>query len=560
MTLSIKRFVAILAASLILVGLVAVAAGVLTFRASTRVATTLTEFESHAAAKSDMIADLRRALGYGGMIHQFKNMVLRSDAERIEIVHAAAKAATQAVQTYRDIGVNAEEATSLQAIESTIKMYEANADVAERMIKDGKTPREIDQVVKIDDGPALAGFAKLDDYVHTKRQASAADIHATVESVQTFVTGTTVATVLLLAGTIAAFLLFAHARLLQPMAKLGDAMGRLATGATDVAIPGSDRPDEFGAMAKTVQIFKDNAVEKLRLETAKAAENDRKVQRAQRMNDLTKQFEGRVGGIINMVSAASVQLEAAAGTLTRTAESTQQLSGKVASASEASSSNVQTVASASQMMTSSVEEIARQVHESSKIATEAVKQAEETDTRIAELSRAASRIGDVVKLITAIAQQTNLLALNATIEAARAGEAGKGFAVVAQEVKALASQTAKATEEIGNQINGMQSATQDSVAAIKGIGATITHISEIAATIAAAIEEQGQATQEIARNVQLAAHGTAQVASNITDVNRGAMETGNASEQVLSSARSLSTESDHLKIAVEKFLSNVRAA
>ena len=205
-------------------------------------------------------------------------------------------------------------------------------------------------------------------------------------------------------------------------------------------------------------------------------------------------------------------------------------------------------------------EISRQVQESSRIASEAVAQAGKTDARIAELSGAASRIGDVVKLITAIAEQTNLLALNATIEAARAGEAGKGFAVVAQEVKALAAQTAKATDEIGSQIGSMQAATGESVAAIKEIGGTIARIAEIASTIAAAVEEQGAATQEISRNVQQAAQGTAEVASNITDVNRGASETGSASEQVLSSARSLSGESQHLKAEVEKFLATVRAA
>jgi len=221
---------------------------------------------------------------------------------------------------------------------------------------------------------------------------------------------------------------------------------------------------------------------------------------------------------------------------------------------------VQSVATASEELTGSVNEIARQVQESSKIAGEAVSQAQKTDARITQLSQAASRIGDVVKLITAIAEQTNLLALNATIEAARAGEAGKGFAVVASEVKALAAQTAKATDEIGTQIASMQSATQDSVAAIKEIGGPISRISEIAGAIAAAVEEQGAATQEIARNVGEAAKGTAQVASNITDVNRGAGETGSASTQVLASARSLPNESNNLKIEVEKFLTTVRAA
>jgi methyl-accepting chemotaxis protein len=345
-----------------------------------------------------------------------------------------------------------------------------------------------------------------------------------------------------------------------PLLRLTKVMGALAARDTSVTLAEADRGDEIGAMARSVGVFRDSMIETERLSHAKALESEQQIRRAHKLNDLTKQFETTVGAIVETVSTASVQLEQAAGTLTATAENTQQLSGKVASASKEASINVQTVASASEEMTSSVAEIARQVHDSSKIAAEAVKQAEETDVRITDLSRAATRIGDVVKLITAIAEQTNLLALNATIEAARAGEAGRGFAVVAQEVKALASQTAKATDEIGNQITGMQSATQQSVAAIKGIGATITRVSQIASTIAAAVEEQGAATREIARNVQLAAHGTSQVAANITDVNRGAENTGTASAQVLSSAKSLSNESGRLRTEVERFLSTVRIA
>jgi methyl-accepting chemotaxis protein len=221
---------------------------------------------------------------------------------------------------------------------------------------------------------------------------------------------------------------------------------------------------------------------------------------------------------------------------------------------------VNSVSSSAEELAASVAEIGRQVHESSRIAGEAVKQAGETDARVAALSEAAGRIGDVVKLITAVAEQTNLLALNATIEAARAGVAGKGFAVVAQEVKALAAQTAKATDEIGTQISAMQGATQSSVAAIRAIGGTINRVSEIAATIAAAVQQQGAATQEIARNVQQAARGSADVAENIVSVSRAATATGTASAQVLDSARALASESSHLKLEVEKFLTNVRAA
>jgi methyl-accepting chemotaxis protein len=221
---------------------------------------------------------------------------------------------------------------------------------------------------------------------------------------------------------------------------------------------------------------------------------------------------------------------------------------------------MQSVASATEELSASVDEIGKRVRESNRIAEAAVKQAEQTDGRIGKLSRAAQQIGDVVKLITAIAEQTNLLALNATIEAARAGESGRGFAVVAAEVKSLASQTAKATDEISSHISGMQDATQESVAAIKEIGGTIGKISDIASSISAAVEQQGTATQEIARSVQNVAQGTNEAAANIMQVNRGATETGSASEEVLNSARTLSSESTRLRAELDRFMANIRAA
>jgi methyl-accepting chemotaxis protein len=347
----------------------------------------------------------------------------------------------------------------------------------------------------------------------------------------------------------------------RPLQLMTGAMKDLAGGKLDVEVPGVGRRDEVGEMADAVEVFKNNASARRELEAEQKETEGRAVARRKAdMDRLANEFEGAVGQIVETVSSASSELEASAGTLTSTAERAQELTTMVAAASGEASTNVQSVASATEEMASSVNEISRQVQESARMAGEAVDQARNTNDRVGELSKAAARIGDVVELINSIAGQTNLLALNATIEAARAGDAGRGFAVVASEVKALAEQTAKATGEIGLQITGIQSATEESVNAIKEIRGTIEKLSEISSAIAAAVEQQGAATQEISRNVQQAAHGTQQVSSHITDVQRGASETGSASSLVHSAARSLSGESNRLKLEVGKFLNSVRAA
>jgi methyl-accepting chemotaxis protein len=355
--------------------------------------------------------------------------------------------------------------------------------------------------------------------------------------------------------------LFIGRSVAKPLSAMTTAMMDLAKGNFAVVLPGLGRRDEIGDIAQAVETFKVNAEQKARAEAEEKSRQER-IAAEQRKADMIKMadaFEGAVGEIVETVSSASTELEASADVLTSTAARSQELTIMVEAASEEASTNVQSVASATEELSSSVNEISRQVQDSARIASEAVGQAQQTNARVVELSNAAARIGDVVELINTIAGQTNLLALNATIEAARAGEAGRGFAVVASEVKALAQQTAKATGDIGRQIADIQSATGDSVNAIREISGTIEKLSEISSMIAAAVEEQGAATQEISRNVQQAALGTTQVSAHIADVRQGACETGSASTQVLSAAQSLSGDSNRLKLEVGKFLNSVRA-
>jgi methyl-accepting chemotaxis protein len=350
-------------------------------------------------------------------------------------------------------------------------------------------------------------------------------------------------------------------RVTKPLRAVTETLTVLAEGRTDVEVQYADRHDEIGAIARTVDVFKNNRLERRQLEAERiSAEKLATERRKAELNQFVEAFRTKIGGIIERVLSSSGQFEKDAQQLSVTAHSTAEMSGQSADASRQASEHVRSAATASSELSQSIVEISRRVQDSNSVAADAVKQANATDQRMAELSAAGDRIGDVVKLITSIAEQTNLLALNATIEAARAGDAGRGFAVVAQEVKNLAGQTAKATDEISSHIVNMQRATGESVDAIKAIGLTIERISEITTSISSAVEEQGTATQSIAQGVEAAAGGTLDVADNIERVARGAGETETTSGQMLKSAKALSEVSIHLRNEVEKFLDSVRAA
>jgi methyl-accepting chemotaxis protein len=347
----------------------------------------------------------------------------------------------------------------------------------------------------------------------------------------------------------------------RPLGQLGARMRGLADGALDAGIPGIERGDEVGAMAASVQIFKDNALrirglDKIGAETQQRAAAERR----SAIENIADDFERSVKGIVSSVATAAAGMQTTAQSMTATASDASARAATVGAASDSASNNVGTVAAAAEELSSSVAEISRQVTQSSKIAAQAVGDAERTNATVQVLATGAEKIGEVVKLIHSIAAQTNLLALNATIEAARAGESGRGFAIVASEVKALANQTAKATEEIATQVAAMQSCTSDAVASIGGISETIAQMSEITTSIAASVEQQGEATREIARNIQSAAAGSSEISAHIGGVTTAAAATGLAASDVLFNARELDNQSGMLRDAVDGFLAKVRAA
>ena len=404
---------------------------------------------------------------------------------------------------------------------------------------------------------AYAGeTAQLAQDMAARKTAFVEAVHGQTSSARAVFIGDTVAAILL---ALFATVLLGHV-VSRPVMRLTEAMRRLAAGEiSDEPLPVLGR-DEIGAMAEALSVFRDTAIAADRLATEREAARQAQEQRARALADMALKFDAEVSGVLSSVSGAAHELQVTATTMASTAEETSRQSAAATSASELAAGNVNTVASATEELASSVGEIGRQVTLSTQVAEKAVAGAERTNRTVQGLADASQKIGKVVELISSIAAQTNLLALNATIEAARAGEAGKGFAVVASEVKSLATQTAKATENISGQVAGMQQVTGEAVTAITNIGATIHEISQIAAAIVTAVEEQSAATSEIARNVQQASLGTMEVSSNIAGVSDAAARTGGAANQVLEAATRLATQAASLRHHIDNFLAEVRAA
>lgn len=503
---------------------------------------------------------IREALGFGGMIHQFKNYVLRQDAKRVEKIRARIADARSAIEAYKRVGATNTELAALNAIEGVINAYDKNTTLVQGLVAKGNTVEQLDKAVKISDKPALEGFASLTAEIARQTADEQAELTGNLEAAQSAATMMVIVTIISSLSLIALTGWVLLVRIVGPISNITQTMRTLSEGRYDLQVAGLGRNDEIGEMAKAVDFFRESLIKNRQMETENLeAERRNQDEIKSKMTRLSDALNREVQSAVTEIANQSEAMTTSATQMASSADQVENQSLAVATASEQASANVETVAAASEEMSSNIDEIARQIDSNKQEAEEAIQTAKDTNETVASLANAAEKIGEVVGLIKDIAGQTNLLALNATIEAARAGEAGKGFAVVASEVKNLATQTAGATEEISAQVEDMQNATQKSVRAIEDITRRIVKVGEVTQTIAVSMEQQNNATIDISRNVQEAASGTREVSENITQVSHAAEASGTLATEVQTASESVREEMANLKTKLTQILSTATA-
>ncbi len=510
--------------------------------------------------KTSLVAAMRSGFGYGGMIHQFKNYVLRQDTPRIDKVHKAMDQISTAMTKYRSLSIDAKEEKALSQIYGVVEAYRAGLEKTRKLAASGLTPEEIDKQVKVNDGPALKGIADLVNVIGNELVSDAGILSsglAATSKITTMVLFVSIGSSLLLA-LLAYFVLFQ--RIMYPLGKITDAMTALATNNDVPDVSKFCHQNEMGEMARAVDIFKENAKERSRLKSENEKDHEARAARQEKVEGLVSSFRETIQRVLEDVGTNTNQMKNTANSMSAIASETTSQVTNASNASEEASINVQSVAAATEELSASINEISRQIDETTNVVSRASAATCATDTKISSLAQSASKISEVVSLIQAIAEQTNLLALNATIEAARAGEAGKGFAVVASEVKTLATQTANATEAISTQIADIQKETHSSVEAIRDIASTMQEVSTATESIAGAVKEQGMVTTEISGNVQQASAGSNEVSQNISGVQHAADESRKSAEQMLTASQDVAINADKLRTVVDEFLADVAAA
>lgn len=513
-----------------------------------------------AGTRLAMIDEIYETLGYGGMIHNFKNYVLRGDAGRIEKVQAAADRILTTLEKYRTLSLSTNEKTALDNIGSVVSEYRAKLDDAAALVKAGKTPEEIDAVVKISDGPALKGLATLTDEARLNLSRAEERVAGDLKTAGSLIT----VSLFVMPALCILILVLVHwtvrNRIVRPVTHISGQIARLAEGDKSVDVSAYKGRTELGTLAAAVDVFRDAMVQQDELLQREKDEAHDRMERAARIEKNVSGFKGDITGILEELAGAVGRLGSTVGQMEDSANASRDLVSRADSSSGTTNSNVQSVATSAEEMMASIREIGRQIEVSGEVAGRAVSNAANANNLIGSLAEEADEIGSVIKLITDIAEQTNLLALNATIEAARAGEAGKGFAVVANEVKSLANQTAKAIEEIKSRIEKVQGSMRSSVDAISAISSDIREMESVTGSVSAAMQEQTFATQEISQNISSAAAGVAEVADSVSGVSSAISRVDAAAQDVNDATVKIETDAKSLKNCIELFLDDITSS